>query len=123
MAQGVFDAMTNAGLDPADYWIGSSNGREESWQWAKDGIITMDVNQPSTLEGGVLYQQLKAYFAGEDYRKYIHRYLEAYNLDDINEKEPSLVPNTNTDNFLSNFAAGSFITDINDPKFVTQPGF
>lgn len=123
MVEGAIAAIKEAGLQPADYWLGSSNGREISWDWAKNKEITMDVNQPGALEGCMLFQQLKAYFAGEEYRKYIHPYLTPYNIDDIAELEPSLVPCSDVKAFMDKKASGAFVTDINDPKFVDQAGF
>ena len=78
MMDGVIQAIQEQGLNPSDYWLGASNGKEKSWTWVKDGTTTMDVNQTAALEGDVVYQQVKAYFAGESYRKYIHPYLTPF---------------------------------------------
>jgi len=118
MMEGVLLAMEEAGLDSSDYWLGSSNGREISWQWVKDKIITMDVNQTAALEGEALYQQVKAYFKGEEYRKYIHPYLTPYNIDNINDV--ALVPFSDVDKYMEGRAAGDFVTDIDDAKFKDQ---
>ena len=107
----------------SDYWLGASNGREISWQWVQDKVITMDVNQTAALEGDALYQQVKAYFKGETYRKYIHPYLTPYNIDNIDEVLPHLVPFSDVDAYMEGRAAGNFVTDINDPKFKDQKGF
>lgn len=123
MAEGVFAAMEAAGLDPADYWIGASNGREISWGWAQEGKITMDVNQPASLEGTTIYQMIKAYAAGEEYRQFISPYLTPYNKDNIADVIDTLVPVTDVDAFLEGYANDAFVTDINDPKFVDQAGF
>jgi ABC-type sugar transport system substrate-binding protein len=123
MCEGVIAAMQDAGLNPSDYLITSCNGREMSWQWAKDGVVAQDVNQPASMEGNVLYQQIKAWSLGQDYRKYIHPYLTSYTKDDINELEPSLVPVTDVDAFLKGVEEGAFVTDINDPKFVDNAGY
>lgn len=122
MMEGVIAAMEDAGLNPADYWLSSCNGREMSWQWAQDGIITQDNNQPASLEGCALYQQVKAWSLGEDYRKYIHGYLTPYTKDDINEKVDSLIPVTDVDAFLEGYAEGKYVTDINDPLFTDIEG-
>jgi ABC-type sugar transport system substrate-binding protein len=122
MVEGAIAAMKDAGLTTDDYWLGSSNGREISWQWAKDGVISMDVNQPPTLEGAILYQQIKAYFSGADYRKHLHPYIIPYTKDNVAELEPQLVPIENVDNFISKVNDGSIVWDITDPKFVDAPG-
>jgi ABC-type sugar transport system substrate-binding protein len=122
MVEGAIQAMTDAGLTTDDYWLGSSNGREISWGWAKDGVISMDVNQPPTLEGAVLYQQLKAYFSGTEYRKHVHPYITPYTKENIAEVEPTLVPIEEVDNFISKVNDGSLVWDINDPKFLEVDG-
>jgi ABC-type sugar transport system substrate-binding protein len=121
MMEGAIQALQEAGLDPADYWLGASNGREISWQWAKDKVVTMDVNQAATLEGDVLYQQLKAFFAGKDFRKYIHPYLTPYSVDNINSL--ALLPFSDTPEYVKQRNEGKFVYDINDPKFIDNPGF
>ena len=123
MMEGVIAAIEDAGLVPSDYWLGSCNGREISWQWVQDGKVTMDVNQPGALEGMMLAQQLRSYFLGEPYRKYLHPYLTPYNIDNIQELLPGLVPATDIDAFLTGFKNQSFTTDINDPRFLDNPGF
>jgi len=121
MMEGVLLAMEDAGLNSSDYWLGASNGREISWQWVKDKVITMDVNQTAALEGDTLYQQVKSFFKGEEYRKYIHPYLTPYNIDNINDV--ALVPFSDVDAYMAGRAAGDFVYDINDPKFVDQEGY
>jgi ABC-type sugar transport system substrate-binding protein len=110
MMEGVLSAMQAAGLDPADYWLGSCNGREMSWDWVKNKTITMDVNQSAALEGDTIYQQIKAYFTGQTYRKYVHPYLTPYNIDDISTK--SLVPFSDVAQYMEQRAANQFPHDI-----------
>jgi len=123
MMEGVLLAMESAGLNPEDYLLCACNGREISWQWVKDKIIKNDVNQPASLEGETIYQQVKAYFKGEPYRKYIHPYLTPYNVDNINEVYDSLVPFSDVAKYMEKRAAGAFVTDINDPKWTDQEGY
>ncbi len=123
MMEGVLTAITDAGLNPADYTLTAGNGREISWQWVQDGTIKADVNQPATMEGCVLYQQIKAWAKGEEYRKYLHPYLNGYDVNNIAEKLPSLVPFTDTAKFIEGYNAGSFVTDINDPLFTDIEGY
>lgn len=112
MMDGAIQALQEAGLDPADYWLGSSNGKEKSWKWAEEGLVTMDVNQTPALEGDALYQMLKAYFDGEDYRQYIAPYLTPYNSSNVTEL--TLVPYDATAYMA---LRPDIVTDINDPKF------
>jgi ABC-type sugar transport system substrate-binding protein len=122
MVEGAMAAMSDAGLTTDDYWLGSCNGREISWGWVKDGTLSMDVNQPPTLEGAILYQQLKAYFAGQDFRKHLHPYITPYNKSNIAELEPTLVPITDVPNFIAKVNDNSIVWDINDPKFLDVTG-
>jgi len=121
MMEGVLAAITDAGLNPSDYWLGVCNGREISWQWVKDKTVTMDVNQSAALEGDTIYQQIKSYFLGEDYRKYVHPYLTPYNIDNVNDV--ALVPFSDVAAYMAGRAAGDFVTDINDPKYTDIEGY
>ncbi|MDR1496618.1 MAG: substrate-binding domain-containing protein [Clostridiales Family XIII bacterium] len=122
MVEGAMLAMDGAGLTTENYWLGSCNGREISWGWAKDGKISMDVNQPPTMEGAILYQQLKAYFSGAEFRKHLHPYITPYNQSTIADLEPSLVPIEDVPGFIAKVNDGSIVWDISDPKFVDVPG-
>jgi ABC-type sugar transport system substrate-binding protein len=89
MMDGAIQAIEEAGLDPADYWLGSSNGKEKSWAWVEEGKETMDVNQTPSLEGDVMYQIVVNYFkTGE--AKYVIPYVTPYNTDNV--KDLTLIP-------------------------------
>jgi ABC-type sugar transport system substrate-binding protein len=122
MGEGAMQAMQDAGLTTDDYWLGLCNGREYSWQWAKDGTISMDVNQPPTMEGAILYQQIKAYFAGVDYRKHLHPYITPYTKENIADVEASLIPIEDVNNFIAKINDNSIVWDISDAKFVDVEG-
>ncbi|MDR0519418.1 MAG: sugar ABC transporter substrate-binding protein [Clostridiales Family XIII bacterium] len=122
MVEGAIAALGDAGLTTENYWMGSSNGREIAWQWAKDGKISMDVNQSPTLEGALLYQMLKAYFGGQEYRKHVHPYIVPFNKENINELEPELVPVQDVDNFIQKVNDNSIVWKIDDPKFTDIDG-
>jgi ABC-type sugar transport system substrate-binding protein len=123
MMEGVLAAIKDAGLDPTKYFLSSGNGREESWAWVQAGTIAADVNQSAALEGDVIYQQIKAYFTGQTYRKYIHPYLTEYDKSNIATVVNSLVPFTDTKTYMEKRAAKAFVYDINDPKFVDIADF
>lgn len=109
MLDGALQAIKNAGLDPGKYWIGSSNGKEKSWQWVKDGQVTMDVNQTPTLEADLVFQMIKAHFEGKPYKKYVYSILKPYTKD----KMEGLVPYIK-DDYLKGRKENKFIYDIND---------
>ena len=126
MLEGIIEALEEAGLDPADYWLGGGNGREITWEWVKEGVTDCDVNQSAMLEGDAIYQVLKAYFAGEEIRggkPYFQPYLMALDTDNINEIYDSLVPFTDVDAYLAKRAAGTVTYDINDPLFTDAVDF
>jgi ABC-type sugar transport system substrate-binding protein len=120
MMEGVIAAMTDAGLNPSDYWLGVCNGREMSWDWVKNKTVTMDVNQSAALEGDTVYQQIKAFFNGEEYRKYVHPYLTPYNVDDIGTK--TLVPFSDTAEYMKQRAENKFPHDINGSEWTDIEG-
>ena len=126
MLEGVIEALEEAGLDPADYFLCGGNGREISWQWVKDGVTDNDVNQSALLEGEAIYQVLKAYFNGEEIRggkPYFHPYLTKLNTENIDEIWDALCPFTDVNAYLEKRAAGSIVFDINDPLFTDAEGF
>jgi ABC-type sugar transport system substrate-binding protein len=120
MMAGVLQAMEEAGLNPSDYWLGSSNGKEKSWTWVQDGTTTMDVNETATLEADIAYQQIKAYFAGEPYKKAVFVSVIPFTKADINVD--NLVPFFH-DDYMAKRDAGAFVYDINDPSFRENPGY
>jgi len=110
MLDGVLNSMKNAGLDPSKYWIGASNGKEKSWKWVKDGLVTMDVNQTPTLEADLVFQMIKAQFEGKPYKHYVYSILKPFTKDNMD----GLVPYVK-DDYLAGRDAKKFIFDINDP--------
>lgn len=111
MMDGAIQALEEAGLDPSDYWLGSSNGKEKSWKWVEEGRETMDVNQTPTLEADLCYQQVVSYFKGDDYRKYVCPSLIPFNVNTI--KDLTLIP-YDADNYMEMRNNGEINYDIND---------
>lgn len=120
MMAGVLQAMEEAGLNPSDYWLGASNGKEKSWDWVENGTTTMDVNETATLEADIAHQQIKAYFAGEPYKKAVFVSVIPFNQSTINRD--TLVPFFH-DDYMAKRDAGAFIYDINDPSFRENPDY
>ena len=93
MMDGAIQAIEEAGLNPADYWLGSSNGKEKSWDWVAEGKETMDVNQTPSLEGDAMYQVVVNYLkTGE--AKYVIPYVTAFNTDNV--ADLTLIPYDHT---------------------------
>ncbi len=120
MMAGVLQAMEEAGINPSDYWLGASNGKEKSWDWVEQGTTTMDVNETATLEADIAYQQIKAYFAGQDYKKAVFVSVIPFNKDNMDRNK--LVPFFH-DDYMAKRDAGAFIYDINDPSFRENPDY
>ena len=120
MMDGAIQAMEEAGLNPGDYWLGSSNGKEKSWKWVEEGKVTMDVNQTPTLEADLVFQQIKAHFAGQPYKRFVYSALKPYEKDTLDVA--SFVPYIR-DDYMAKREAGAFVYDINDPQFVEMPGY
>ncbi|HTO27773.1 MAG TPA: substrate-binding domain-containing protein, partial [Devosia sp.] len=120
MMAGVLQAMEEAGLNPGDYWLGASNGKEKSWDWVENGITTMDVNETATLEADIAFQQIKAHFAGEPYKKAV--FVSVIPFDKATIDRDSLVPFIH-DDYMAKRAAGAFEYDINDSSFIENPDY
>ena len=124
MAKGAISVMEQQKLSVENYWIGSMNGSEESWAWAKDGLISFDENQPPGMEGALLYQMVKEYFkAGSVSRKHVHPYLTSYTKENIDSLSSSLIPFSDVDAFVAGVNAGNFTWKIDDPKFQEIMGY
>lgn len=120
MMTGALQAMEEAGLNPGDYWLGASNGKEKSWDWVEKGITTMDVSQAPTLEADLVFQQIKAYFAGETFKKAVYAYMIPFEKDNMDRD--SLIPWIFED-YMDKREAGAFVYDISDPKFREAAGY
>ena len=90
MMDGAIQAIKEAGLNPADYWLGSSNGKEKSWKWVEDGEMTMDVNQTPTLEADILFQMIQQYFDGTLKKPYVNSVLKPFNKETMTDM--TLIP-------------------------------
>jgi ABC-type sugar transport system substrate-binding protein len=120
MMTGALQAMQEAGLDTSKYWLGSSNGKEKSWNWVATGQTTMDVNQCPTLEADIAFQQITANFAGKPYKKAVYVNFIPFEKAtlDVNKMVPWI-----RDDYLKKRAAGAFIYDINNAVFRENPDY
>jgi ABC-type sugar transport system substrate-binding protein len=120
MMDGAIQALQEAGLNPANYWLGSSNGKEKSWRWVADGWTTMDVNQTPTLEADLGFQQVKAHFEGKPYKKFVYSNLIPFERGTLDASR--LVPYEKNEYFRRR-DAGIFVYDLANPIFREQPGY
>ncbi len=120
MMTGAVNAIKDAGLNPGDYWLGASNGKEKSWDWVANGTTTMDVNQCPTLEADVCFQQISAYFDGKTFPKAI--FVAMYPFEKSNINKDTMIPWV-LENYMSKRAAGAFKYDMNDPSMRVNPDY
>jgi len=120
MMTGALQAMQEAGLDPSKYWLGSSNGKEKSWDWVAKGLVTMDVNQCPTLEADIAFQQVTAYFAKQPYKKAVFVNFMPYEKDTVDKSK--MIPWI-LDDYMAKREANAFKYDINDPVFRANPAY
>lgn len=90
MMDGGIQAFEEAGLNPGDYWLGSSNGKEKSWKWVEEGKETMDVNQTPTLEADLLFQMIQQYFDGSLAKPFVYSVLRPFSKDTM--ADVTLIP-------------------------------
>ena len=120
MMTGALQAMQEAGLDPGKYWLGSSNGKEKSWDWVEKGLVTMDVNQCPTLEADIAFQQVTAHFDGKPYKKAVFVNFMPFEKDNLDKSK--MIPWV-LDDYITKRAANAFKYDINDPVFRANPAY
>jgi ABC-type sugar transport system substrate-binding protein len=120
MMTGALQAMQEAGLDPSKYWLGSSNGKEKSWDWVEKGWVTMDVNQCPTLEADIAFQQVTAYFDGKPYKKAVFVNFMPFEKEGLDKSK--MIPWI-LDDYMAKRAANAFKYDINDPVFRANPAY
>ncbi len=120
MMTGALNAIKDAGLNPGDYWLGASNGKEKSWDWVADGVTTMDVNQCPTLEADVCFQQISALFEGKTYPKAI--FVALFPFEKATAAKETKIPWILND-YMTKRKAGAFKYDMNDPSMRVNPDY
>jgi ABC-type sugar transport system substrate-binding protein len=120
MMTGALQAMQEAGLDPSKYWLGSSNGKEKSWDWVEKGLVTMDVNECPSLEADVAFQMVKMDFEGKKHPKAIFVAFKPYDKSNLDKK--TMIPWITKD-YIAKRDAKAFKYDISDPSFRANPDY
>jgi len=123
MMDGCLNALKDSGLNPADYWIGSCNGRESTREMVKEGTVALDVNEPPAMEGAALYSMVKAYFSGEDYNKFVHPVGIVYTSENIEELEAGFVPYQDVQGMIDMIDAGSLDISLDGPMYVVNEDY
>jgi ABC-type sugar transport system substrate-binding protein len=120
MMTGALQAMQEAGLDPSKYWLGSSNGKEKSWDWVAKGLTAMDVNQCPTLEADICFQQITAYFDKKPYKRAV--FVNFLPFEKETQDKSKLIPWILND-YMAKREANAFIYDINNAVFRENPTY
>ena len=91
-----------------DKIIVSNNGKEEAWQWMKEGKMSATVPNPPSLNGDLCVQQIVRYFRGEKFEKYIQIMpFDVLTKDNLDQAIP-----WNTESYLKGRAANQFKWDL-----------
>ncbi len=86
----------------------SINGKEEEWQWMKDGKEAASVPNPPSLNADLCVQQIMRYFRGEKFIQYLQiKPFAVITKDNLDQAIP-----WNTENYLKGRAANAFKYDL-----------
>ena len=88
--------------------IVSNNGKEEAWQWMKDGKMAATVPNPPSLNADLCVQQIVRYFNKQKFEKYLQIMpFAVLTKDNVDQAIP-----WNTQNYLNARAANKFKWDL-----------
>ena len=95
-------------LDVKDKAVVSINGKEDEWQWLKDGKEMASVPNPPSLNADLSVQQMVRYFKGEPFQKYLQiKPFAVITKDNVGEAIP-----WDTANYIKGRAANTFKYDL-----------
>lgn len=88
--------------------IVSTNGKEEGWEWLKQGKMHATVPNPPSLNADLCIQQIVRHFKGEKFIKYLQIMpFDVLTKDNLDQAIP-----WNTENYLKGRAANQFKWDL-----------
>jgi ribose transport system substrate-binding protein len=88
--------------------IVSNNGKEDAWQWMKDGKMLATVPNPPSLNADLCIQQMVRYFKGEKFEKYLQIMpFDVLTKDNLDKAIP-----WNTENYIKGRASKQFTWDL-----------
>lgn len=88
--------------------IVSNNGKEEAWQWMKEGKMSATVPNPPSLNADLCVQQIVRHFNGQKFEKY----LQITPWDVLTKDNVSKAIPWNTENYMKGRAAKKFTYDL-----------
>lgn len=88
--------------------IVSTNGKEEAWQWIKEGKMAATTPNPPSLNADLCVQQIVRYFKGEKFEKYLQIMpFDILTKDNLDKAIP-----WNTENYIKARAENKFKWDL-----------
>ncbi len=104
--RGILQVFNELGVK--DKVVVSINGKEEEWDWLKDGREAATVPNPPSLNADLCVQQIMRYFKGEKFVQYLQiKPFAVITKDNVGQAVP-----WNTENYLTGRAANSFKWDL-----------
>ena len=100
--RGILQVFDELGVK--DKVVVSINGKEEEWEWLKDGREMASVPNPPSLNADLAVQQIMRHFRGEPFVQYLQiKPFAVITKDNVGEAVP-----WNTQNYLAGRATNSF---------------
>lgn len=91
-------------LNVEDKIVISVNGKEEGWEWLREGRMQATTPNPPTLNADLCIQQIARYFRGEDFVQYLQiTPFDVLTADNLDQAIP-----WRTEDYLRGRAAGEF---------------
>ena len=107
-AAGVITVFEEQGLEPGEKIIISCNGKEDGWEFIRQGWMQATSPNPPSLNADLCVQQMMRHFAGEDFEQYLQIMpWDVLTIDNLDLAIPWNVPN-----YLEGREAGDFEWDL-----------
>ena len=104
--RGILQVFNELGVK--DKVVVSINGKEEEWEWLKDGREAATVPNPPSLNADLAVQQIMRHFKGEAFEQYLQiKPFAVITKDNVGEAVP-----WNVENYLKGRAANTFKWDL-----------
>ncbi len=104
--RGILQVFDELGVK--DKVVVSVNGKEEEWEWMKQGKEMASVPNPPSLNADLSVQQIVRYFKGEPFEKYLQiKPFAVITKDNLDQALP-----WNTANYMKGRAANQFKYDL-----------
>jgi len=103
---GILQVFDEQGID--DKIVVSVNGKEEGWEWLKEGRMHATTPNPPSLNADLCVQQIARHLRGEDFVQYLQIMpFDVLTKENVDEAIP-----WNVDNYLEGRARGDFQYDL-----------